>query len=85
MTDVAHSLTADEVACLKYAGGEGARGAAIGTNWFRLPLRLRVKETHRARRVLKALERKGLMRGVAACNSGRVYWWLITDAGRAAI
>ncbi|MFC5393031.1 hypothetical protein [Bosea vestrisii] len=36
------------------------------------------------RRLLKRLEREGLVAGVKG-RSGRVYWWRITDAGRAAI
>ena len=36
------------------------------------------------RRMLKRLERAGLVAGVSS-QGGRVYWWRITDAGREAI
>lgn len=87
---VANELSADEVACLKYAAGSRC-GSAIGTNWFQIPLQrvealgTPARGTAKARRVLQGLERKGLMRSVEAATNGRRYWWLITDAGRAAI
>ena len=37
------------------------------------------------RRRLQTLARHGLVEGVDGLSSGRVYWWKITDAGRAAI
>jgi DNA-binding PadR family transcriptional regulator len=36
------------------------------------------------RRMLKRLQRDGLIAGVES-RSGRVYWWRITDAGRAVV
>lgn len=40
---------------------------------------------HRARTVLKRLERWGLVEGITAPHGGAVYWWRITDAGRKAL
>lgn len=41
--------------------------------------------TSRARTMLRRLERWGLVQGVAARCGGNVYWYQITDAGRAAV
>ncbi|OYW33894.1 MAG: hypothetical protein B7Y12_02055 [Rhizobiales bacterium 24-66-13] len=39
----------------------------------------------KARNALRKLERRGFTEGVAASRSGRVFWWRLTQAGRAAL
>jgi DNA-binding MarR family transcriptional regulator len=42
-------------------------------------------DTSKTRRLLKRMEREGLVEGVEASRSGRVFWWKATDKGLAAI
>lgn len=42
-------------------------------------------ECAKARRILKRLEKQGLVKGVPACRAGYVLFWTLTDSGRTAL
>lgn len=45
----------------------------------------RHSSTKTARDMMKRLEKRGFVRGVAAHGKTRIYWWQITDMGRMAV
>ena len=43
------------------------------------------KDLSKTRRLLKRMQGRGLVKGVEAQQSGRVFWWTITDQGLRAL
>jgi hypothetical protein len=80
MSGVKH--TPEQVAAVLARVGE--RPGPIATHWMSAAAGC-PGDTVRTRRLLKRLERQGLVEGVQGISSGTVRWWKITDAGRAAI
>lgn len=60
----------------------GDSDGSIATHWIAKRLGT---DCAKARRILKRLEKRGLVEGVAAPRSGLVFWWKITAAGRQAL
>lgn len=62
----------------------GERSGPIATHWMSAAAGC-PGDTARTRRLLKRLEKQGLVEGVRGISSGTVRWWKITDAGMSAI
>lgn len=69
---------AERIALDRVADSEGS----IATHWIAKRLGT---DCAKARRILKRLEKRGLVEGVAAPRSGLVFWWKTTTAGRQAL
>lgn len=68
----------ERIALSRVGDGEGS----IATHWIAKRLGT---DCAKARRILKRLEKSGLVEGVAAQRSGAVFWWQMTAAGRQAL
>jgi len=74
-------LTEAQLAFLDYA--KDSTGTA--THWFVHLLPIDERGVRRARRILNGLRIMGFLEGIRASRSGRIFWWCITAAGRAAL
>lgn len=77
------SMSDDEITALKFAGRYD-RPVNTATHWFAGACGYG-KDTAKARRLLLRLQKRGLVKGVKASRTGRVFWWCITEAGRDAL
>lgn len=59
----------------------GSSAGSIATHWVAGACGFR-EDTSKGRRLLLKLAKVGLVEGVTT-RSGRVFWWKVTDAGRA--
>ena len=74
-------LTPFQRAALEYMARPNSGSTA--TWWFAHHPNPPCRSTKHAYQVLRSLAKLGLMKGIEATRSGRVYWWQITELGRA--